>query len=88
MLHDVMLETKVFMPRTVYCPAYQLAPFKRSEKVCKEGETDMCSAKWSNIDGALPQTKSPHLEAQNNRIPSLINGQYDKDTKGQWGFHR
>ena len=22
------------------------------------------------------------------RIPSLINGEYDKDTEGQWGFHR
>ena len=49
----------------VLLSTYQLAPFKRSEKVCKEGETNMCSAKWSNIDGALPQTKSPHLEAQN-----------------------
>ena len=51
----------------------------------------MCLAnemEWSNIDGALPQTKSPHLQAQNNRIPSLINGEYDKDTEGQWGFHR
>ena len=28
----------------------------------------MCLAneiEWSTIDGALPQTKSPHLEAQN-----------------------
>ena len=22
------------------------------------------------------------------RIPSLINAEYDKDTEGQWGFHR
>ena len=25
MLHDVMVETKVFMPRTVYCPAFYLS---------------------------------------------------------------